>query len=236
MKKQTNRDWFPRNRPQQLVMFTNVRAKIEGYKNILPLDLAKVAQIELICDTFIAVFNFVEQTRAKAENLTDYQDLIFMAKDGVQGEPAPAPPAFQVLVLPVGAFVGIFEKFRDLVAEIKTADNYTHGIGEDLMIVITEGGETSIDNITASIKPTSLMNNYKVRIEGSMQGFKGMKIEYRPKGVNVPQTFFLTKLPAEITVVPQQTGEPESGELRAIMIEDNQEAGNWSPNYPVTVS
>lgn len=231
-----SKDWFPQTRPKQLVMFTNVNQKIGGYKDKLPFPTAKVDRVQLICETFIALYNFVEQTRATAQQLTDYQDLILTADGGTQGEAAPAVPVFQVLTLPAGAFVGLFAEFRELRDDILAADNYTRGIGEDLMIVAAEGEETDAAEIVAAIKPTALADDYKVRVEGRMQGMKAMRVEYLKKGDTVPQSFYLTNLPAEIKIAPTEAGQPESGSIRAILIENNEDVGQWSPSYRVTVS
>jgi len=75
--KKKGKDWFPKSRPKQLVMFTNVKAKIAGYRNILPLTQEKIDRIVLICDVFIGVYNFVEQSRAKAANLTLFYGCFF---------------------------------------------------------------------------------------------------------------------------------------------------------------
>ena len=235
MKKRS--DWFPASRPQQLVMFTNVKQKIDAYKVTLPLATDKVVRIILICDTFIALYNYVEQTRATVAQLTDYQNLILTADGGTQGEPAPAVPVFQTLALPSDAFVGIFEEFRKLVEDIKTADNYTRGIGEDLMIVAPEGTETPDELIVAAMKVQALPD-YKVRVEGSLQKMQAMRIDWRPKAATAWRkgAGYLTKLPGEITIEPTVAGAPESGELRCVLIEKNEEIGQYSPNYPITIS
>lgn len=233
MKKKKFQGWFARTRPKQLVQFTNMKAKIEDYADILPLATAKVTRILLICDTFIAVYNFVEQSRAKMKSLTDWQDLIFTGEGGTQGEAAPAAPAFQALALPAGAFVGIFEEFLELVADIKRCDNYTRAIGEDLMIVEIEGEERDPNEMSPAL--TLKASGYKVKIEGSLQGMKAIRLEYLKKGANIPQTFFLNKLPGEITVIASEPNIPEAGQIRAVFFEDNADIGEWSPNYSITL-
>jgi hypothetical protein len=233
MKKKRPQSWFEKTRPKQLVQFTNMKAKIGDYETILPLAADKVKRIVLICDIFISVYNFVEQSRAKMKNLTDWQDLIYTAEGDAAGEPAPAAPVFQTLALPAGAFVGIFDEFQEHVADIKRADNYTRGIGEDLMIVAAEGGEIDKDEMSPELKLAA--NGYKVNIAGSLQGLKAIRVEYLKKGSTIPQTFFLNKLPGEITLIPTQAGEPETGQFRAVFFEDNADVGEWSPNYALTI-
>jgi len=234
MKKKRAPSWFARTRPKQLVQFTNMKAKIAGYKDILPLPQAKIDRIILICTIFIEVYNFVEQSRAKMKSLTDWQDLIFTGEGGTRGEPAPVAPSFQTFVLPSDAFVGIFEEFQELREDIVSADNYKRGIGEDLMIVAPEGEEREPDEMSPDLKLRTAVP-YKVRISGSMQGAKALQVEYVKRGSPIPQTFFLTNLPGEITVIPAQAGEPESGTVRAIFFEQNEEIGQWSPDYKVTI-
>jgi hypothetical protein len=235
MKKKTDY-WFPRTRAQQLLMFTNIKLKLPNYKEALGLSTAKIDRIILICDIFISVYNFVVQARATNGGLTDFQDLIFTAKGGTKGEPAPSAPVFQVLTMPAGAFVGIFDEFKTLVQKsIKTADGYSKDIGDDLMIEPAEAGEIVEATVEPDLKRETF-TPYKIRLSGSMKGFKGLKVEYRKKGSDIPQTFFQTDLPAVIAVVPTVAGEAEAGQIRAKFIENNEEVGQWSPNYDITVA
>ncbi|HEX8734842.1 MAG TPA: hypothetical protein VF721_05920 [Pyrinomonadaceae bacterium] len=234
--KKNQREWFPRNRSQQLDMFTNIKAKIGGYQASLPLEAAKVDRIILICETFITVYNFVEQTRATLKQLTEWQDLIFTAEGGTQGAIAPKAPTFNSVTLPDDAFVGLFPEFRKLRDDIINAANYTPGIGADLMIVAPEGEELDLNELTANVKLTSLAG-YKVRAEGSLHGMDAMRFDYQRKGASAwTPVAFLTKLPAEFAITPETAGEPETGVIRAVLIEKNEEVGNFSPQYPVTIS
>lgn len=229
-------DWFPRTRPQQLVMFTNIKAKIGGYQATLPLTAAKIDRVMLICETFIAVYNYVEQARASMQNLTDWQELIFTAKGGTPGAIAPKAPTFGGVVLPDGAFAGIFQEFRELRDSILNADNYTPGIGEDLMIVAPEGDDWDLNELAASVRLTTLPG-YKVRAEGSLQGMDAMRFDYQRKGAGVwSPVAFATRLPAEFAIAPQTPGEPETGVIRAVLLDKNAEIGQFSPLYPVTLS
>lgn len=231
-----NLDWFPTTRPKQLVMFTNIKAKIAGYEASLPLATTKVERIELICDVFISVYNFVEQSRATMQQLTQWQDLIFTGKGGAPGEPAPGAPKFQVYTPKDGAFVGIFQEFRQLRDDIVNADNYNAGIGEDLMIVAPEAEDTDLNDLAPELK-VSTAAGYKVRVEGSLKGMEALRVEYQRKGASgFTPVAFLTKLPAEFTVTPQTAGEPETGVVRAVFMEKNVETGNFSPQYPITIS
>lgn len=229
-------DWFPTTRPEQLVIFTNVKAKIGGYQATLPLPAAKVDRIMVICETFITVYNYVEQTRATLKQLTEWQELIFTAKGGSQGANVPKPPTFNAVTLPDDAFLGIFQEFRNLRDDIVRADNYTAGIGEDLMLVATEGEDLDLNELVAAVKITSLAG-YKLRAEGSLQGMDAMRFDYQRKGASTwSPVAFVTKLPAEFVITPQTAGEPETGVIRAVLLEKNEEVGSFSPQYPITIS
>ena len=235
MKKQKV-DWFPKTKPKQLIVFTNVKAKIGGYQASLPLTAAQVDRIILICETFIAVYNFVEQTRATLKQLTEWQDLILTAKGGVQGAIPPNAPTFNSVTLPDDAFVGLFAEFRHLHDDIINAANYTPGIGADLMIVAPEGEDVDLSKLAASVNLTSLAG-YKVRAEGSLRGMDAMRFDYQRKGGSAwLPVAFLTKLPAEFTITPQTAGEPETGVIRAVLLKNNAEVGQPSPLYPITIS
>ena len=70
-----------------------------------------------------------------------------------------------------------------------------------------------------------------------MQGMDAMRVEYQRKGASIWSiAAFVTKLPAEFTITPATPGDPESGHIRAIFIKKNEEFGNFSPDYPVTVA
>lgn len=229
--------WFPQTRPKQRAMFANIKDKIAGYETVLELKPAETARIILICETFLTVNDFVEQVRATAEGLTDWQNLIYDGGGDLKaGDPAPAAPSFQSVTLPSGAFVGIFEEFKELVEDIKAADGYTEAIGEDLMIVGEETGERDLSELVAALKNIQPMAGYRISLDGSLQGMKMMRVEYRAKGASAPQTGTFDKLPAVMTVTPKTAGEAETGHLRAVLLKDNEQVGQASPDYPVTLS
>jgi hypothetical protein len=229
--------WFPKTHSAQRAMFANIRDKIAGYKNALPFPTEKIARMQLICDTFLAVNDYTEQTRATAQSLTDWQNLIYDGGDGfANGAEAPAAPLFTAVTLPAGAFVNIFEDFKRLVDDIKHADNYTEGIGEDLMIVPPEGEDLLEDELHAELKSVQAIGGYKIRLDASLQGMSAVRVEYWAKDASIPQVDKFTKFPAVMTIYPKTAGEPEAGRVRATLLKDNEPVGLPSPEYPVTLS
>lgn len=231
-------DWFPKSRPKQLVLFNNIKAKIDGYEAVLPLSKPQLDRIKLVCDTFIAIYNYVEQTRATTAQLTEWQKIIFDGDAVIpDNEPAPTAPVFATVGLPTGAFVNIFKEFRLLRDQILSANGYNTGIGEDLMLVAPAGGNVNMQELVPDLKVAPLANGYRIRLDGSLKGTDALRVEYQRKGAsNWTLVNILTALPAELAITPQTAGEPETGTLRAVFLNKNEEIGQFSPNYPITVS
>ena len=92
----TTTDWLPARKPDQLVMFQNVRAKSDVYQTALGLTPDQIAKLNLICDIFINAYTFAAQAKSAMEGVTNWRDNIF------NGSPAgTAAP-----VLERGAVVG----------------------------------------------------------------------------------------------------------------------------------
>jgi hypothetical protein len=232
-----NKNWIPSTMAAQLVMFQNVRAKSDVYRDVLPLTLEQIDRLNLICDIFVNAYNYATQAKSAMEGVTRWRDNIFNGSPA--GSPASRPPIFMDATMPTASFIGIFEEFRKMIDLIKSLPGYTRAIGEDLMIVAsqTTGADTnSIDNPVAPELKVSASSGYNVKITGSLKGMDAMRVEYRPKNGEWVTAAFFTKLPGDFTVMPQTPGAPESGHVRGILIKKNESVGNPSPEYPVTVS
>lgn len=227
-------DWFPSRLADQAEMFQNVKNKIGGYTSTLPITAAQTAAIVALCNEFSIVYNYVLQARATTEGLVEWRDIIF--RGSPVGGAAPAPPTYPTYSPLVGSTIGIFTAFRDLVEIIKAAPGYTRAIGEDLMIVAVKPDSLVPGEITPELK-VKLEGGNHVSIAGSLQGLDAMRVEYIKDGTSTWHiAAFLTSLPAEITIPLASAGTPETGRIRAVLIKKNEEFGNFSPEYPVTLS
>ncbi|MBX3294257.1 MAG: hypothetical protein KF762_00860 [Acidobacteria bacterium] len=224
--------WLPKNRAARVTLFTNFQAKIEGYAATLGLTVPEVTRLLLICETFLTLDTYVENTKATMESLIEWRDRIY--EDETDKNPPGPAPTFGSYALPVGAFYGILDEFRRMVDQIKTRNGYTLEIGEDLMIVGNEVPPTP-ENISPQLT-LEARPNYGVRVAGQMKGMSAVRVEYRRKGGPSWTTAgVLTNLPSEITIAPQTPGEPESGHIRAIYLIKNTPEGDYSPEYPITI-
>jgi hypothetical protein len=228
-----NRDWFPSTRAEQNVVFANFNAKIDDYKNVFGLTEPLLAKLHTICETFLEVYQKVEQNRAAGANLTSWQDTIFIGTP--KGDPVPQAPKFAVINVPVGAFIGIFAEFREIVGFIKSNPNYTENIGLDLMIVAPETEQSNLNDASPNLK-LALKNDVSVEIAFKKADFDAIEIQYRKASTE-------NWLPADkattspTTHTPQLTvaGQAEKFEYRATYLQKNQRVGNWSPIYSITV-
>ena len=155
---------------------------------------------------------------------------------GTPGEAVNAPPDFEPLVLPVGAFKGFVTEFRRDIGLLKRQNGYTRAIGEDLMIIAEKGEAISPEQRQPAFK-FEARQGYRLYVTGSMQGMRAANFYYRLQGAS-DWTFvgYLTRTPGEIHIAPAQAGVPEAGEIKSIFSENNSEVGLFSTNTEVTLS
>lgn len=225
-------DWYPDSRPKQRAMYGNFWAKIDTHAATLGLTAAQVLALKLICEIYIAVYDWIIGFKATEGEVFPWRDEL---ETGDEKNVQP-PPIFQLLTLPIGAYNGYVTEFRDMVGLIKKLPNYTRAMGEDLMIVGEATEKPSLDTIQPSFK-FEVLPGFRVRAEGKMQGMPAVKLYYRRKGqAEFAFVGFLTHLPGEIEIQPAQAGVPETGDIRAIFVQDNHEVGHFSDNTQITLS
>jgi hypothetical protein len=198
----------------------------------LNLSAAQIAAAEALCNAFIAAFNSTEQARQTMVAMTAWRTEVFFGEP--EGNPAPAAPVFSAAET-ADYTLGVVNQFFALRDLIVASPGYTEAIGEDLGIVGTEVQPRPAGDVTPQLKAVP-SNGYTVNISGSMQGMDAMRVEYAPKGGNFRTVAFLTNTPGGFQVSPTTPGAPESGHIRAVYIKRNEEFGNFSADYPVTLS
>ncbi len=227
-------DWYPPTRPAQRAMYANILAKIDTHVPV-PIDLAaaKLARLKLICENYVAIYDWLEQLGATVSECYGWRDDM---EDGDTSEPIQPPPVFQTVTLQPFSFKGFVKEFREIVALIKELDGYTTAIGEDLMIFKPKGEGLNVNEAQPDFKYES-KQPFKVRVTGSMQGFKTANFYYQRKGGETSVFVgYLGSLPAELTIAPAQAGVPEVGFIKAIFVDKNTEVGQFSTSTEVTLS
>jgi hypothetical protein len=215
-------------------MYANVLAKIDNYKGVIDgLDLPRIDRIKLMCNMYVAIYDWLGQSEAALGGGYEFQKD--MEKGNSAETPTPPPP-FASLALPAGAFKGFVTEFRKDIGLLKRQNGYTRAIGEDLMIVAGEPDQISPEERIPAFAFTA-RQGYRISVTGSMQGMRAANFYYRRKGqTDYVFVGYLTRAPGEIHIPPAQAGVPEVGEIRAIFSENNQEVGQFSPGTEVTLS
>ena len=226
------KNWWPTTLSAQVALMTNFQSKIASYTVPLALTPAQVALAEGLCDAIIGSMTFHESCKNTMLAATQWRDLVLYGEP--RGDAVPNTPAFPASgVSPyTRGSVDQFFAFREMIV---ASPNYTESIGEDLGIVGAEVTPEPESEFTPSLSVTTIVG-YKVSLSGSLQGRDAMRVEYQRNGGAWTTVAFITKLPAEVSITPQTPGEPESGSIRAIFIEENEPFGNLSPSYPVVLS
>lgn len=158
---------------------------------------------------------------------------------GTIGEPTPGFPANTTFTLPVTTDPvgpGIWQRNNEDVRRVREAPAFTDEVAGLLGIIPIESAQPLEDSVQPNLKIV-VEPGYNVKVVGVMQGMSAIRIDYQRKGSDVwVLVAFLTKLPGEFAITPQTPGAPESGRLRGVYIKNNSEYGQFSPEYPITLS
>ncbi|MGD9562941.1 MAG: hypothetical protein AB7F88_12925 [Pyrinomonadaceae bacterium] len=218
--------------PEQLVLMQNFQSKISVYGTTLGLTPAQVTAGQDLCAAFIGAVNSTELAKTTMQAMTQWREEILNGEQTGKTPQAPVFPVVGATTYPVGV-VKSFIKLRD---QIVASPSYTQAIGEDLGIVGAETGKPVLEFIMPDLKAAT-STGYWVNLSGSMQGMDALRVEYSRDGGTTFQTVaFLTNTPGGFQITPQNPALPEKGVIRAVYIKRNAEIGNYSANYPVTLS
>lgn len=225
--------YWPGSMADQMLLVQNFLTKIPGYGTVLGLTPAQVTAAEALCEAFIGAVQATDLSKTSMQAMTQWRDEI------LNGDPdssaTPQAPVFAV-VGPVTYPTGVVKRFARLRDQIVAAPGYTQAIGEDLGIVGAETSRPAPGSIVPELRAET-STGYWVNLSGSMQGMDALKVEYsRDGGANFTTVTFLTNTPGGFQITPQNPNLPEKGMVRAIFVKRNEEIGQYSANYPVTVS
>lgn len=232
--KKSVKDWLRgKTLPEQDLMFTNVEAKIEGYKTKYSLTGAWIGDVKLICQTFHAAYTGVMQSRASGKQ----RDAWFkeLLEGGQKGTSAPAPPVFAPIVLPSDAKGAIYEDFRRKMDFFKSNEAYTDADGDDLMITVPKGEDRNVEDDFPELKISESASG-DVTASYTKGDFGGLELQWREVGQAMWQ---LADKSSErtITFKPNVSTPdvPVKIELRGVYLLRNRRVGRWSPTYNLTV-
>ena len=232
--KKKKKDWLlGKTLAEQDTMFVNVEEKIDNYKVAYGLSNDWVNGVKLICQTFHAAFTGVMQSRANGKQRDTWFKQLLESEE--KGTPAPAPPVFTAITIPVGAQTAIYKTFREKMDFFKSNEAYTKADGDDLMITAPEGEQSDLSEAFPDLKPSETASG-DVSVNYTKGEFSGMELQWREVGQAMWQ---LADKSSEktITFKPNVStpNVPVKIELRGVYILKNQRVGQWSPTYTLTV-
>jgi hypothetical protein len=226
------RFWWPSSLSEQLVLIQNFQSKIPSYGTVLGLSASQLTNINTICGGFIDAYNFAEQCKATMKAVTQWRDLVFTGDP--KGAAVPPQPVFPVGAAPTYTR-GVITQFFNVRDQIVSSPGYNESIGQDLGIVGAEILPVPPSQVAPALKPVVSQGNW-INLSGSMQGMDALRIEYAPVGGEFKTVAFLTRTPGGFQLNGSLANQPETGQIRAIFVHKNEDYGNFSPNYTVTVS
>ncbi len=193
------KDFIPRNEGQLNIWLTNFKSKLATHGEALGLSPDQIAALEDVCDTLIAKINEVEAAKTALKNTVEAKNSNKSSGLGL---------------------------IRNGVSKMKTNDNYTEAIGQD-MGIIGESSSPDLNNMSPEISAEAFPGY--VRIKFTKKGFSGVHIYTRLKG---SQTWvFLsrdTNSPYDDHRPLSSPGTPETREYMAIGLDGDDEIGQQS--------
>ena len=224
--------YWPTSIAEQLILMANFLVKIPVYGATVGLTPAQVTAAEALCEAFIGAVQSTEQSKTTMQAMTQWRDGILYGEESSSATPqAPVFPVVGATLYPEGV-VKRFMKLRD---QIVAAPGFTTAIGEDLGVIGAETSKPAPESVIPVLKAET-STGYWVNLAGSMQGMDALKVEYSRNGSDFTTVAFLTNTPQGIQITPQTPNQPEKGFIRAKFIKKSEEVGQYSANYPVTLS
>lgn len=225
--------WWPGRKADQIVWLNNCLVVLVTAGPALGFTPAQNLALTLLLTDFLAVLNGVDQCQFAMRAINEWKkETLYGAETN---KPVPAPPTITSPEPPTaqGGFFLQLKRWRGLVL---ASPNYTNAIGEALGFVGQQKNSFNPELATPNFKVTT-SSDYWVNFSGSLQGFDAVNVDYlRKGGASWTNIGFLTKTPGGLQITPAAEGTAEMGMVRCVFIRKNQIVGNYSPNYPVTIS
>lgn len=197
-----------------------------GYTN------AKVTEFSQLLAEFLSILTEVDNCQSVMKAVNEWRDEVVYGAE--TNKTAPESPQF---VNPTAPTIngGYFAQLKRWRGSIMSNPDYTQAIGEALGFVGQEkpGRTPAATTPNFTVKPEM---NYSFALKGSMQGFTAARVQYKPKNGDWTDVGFIQSSGGMININPITQGVPQSGHVRVIFVEKNQNYGNFSPDYPVTLS
>jgi hypothetical protein len=231
-------DWVPTTKAGKRAMFFNVGTKIASHATELDLSGGEVSRIQKLCDEFVKIVDFQDAEQAQGSAVNAWAETAMTGKGGTIGDPLTDPPAGATFGNdPTNYIVGIIPEFRRTRDGWTTKSGWTQAIGEDLMVVKTDGATLPVELVTPTITARGAQSDYLISvIVRDREGAKMFVVETRQKGGDWQDAGTYEGGSIDITITPLHDGDPEQVEVRVRLKKGNQFYGNYSQTATVTVN
>ncbi len=225
--------WWPPRKGDQVIWLYNCLAVWPTVGTTLGFTNAQVAKLSQLMLEMVTVMNEVDQCQIAMKAVNDWKNAVVFGPI-TNVTPPPSPLITTPATPTIGA--GFFEQLKAWRAQVMASDKFTEAIGESLGFI----GPVKQNLNPADAQPefkVATATDYWVNFKGSLQGFKAVKVQYQRKGTATWENVgYLTKTPGGLQISPAAPGTAEMGMVRCIFVDGNNPVGNYSPNYPVTIS
>lgn len=227
-------NWWPFKLPEQRALMVNVAAKFASYQAALGLTLTQVQAMLRYCETYIAVYDWIEQTRETAKSASEWRDDYFYGEPGT----APTEPSFIPYTAPATpadrGLVNDFKAMRDLCVNLP---GFTVAIGEDLGFLGEEINPISPPTVQPTIQVFAAANNHHFSIVvANRADATQWDVYIRRKGGTWQKHSSYTGKSADVDVSLTVPGDAEQIEVYVQLRKSNLDYGQPSQTANVTLN
>ena len=225
--------YWPAKKGDQIIMLSNCLAAWPTIGSMLEFTTEQVREFRMLLTEFLAVLNQVDQCQFAVKAVVEWRDeVIYGPETNMTAPPSPG------LTTPTTPTVngGFFEQLKRWRSQIMISTNYTEAIGEALGLLGPMVPNRNPNDAQPDFRVITA-TDYWVNLNGSLQGFDAVDVEYQRKGTaNWENIGYLTKTPGGLQITPTTPGTAEIGMIRCRFVAKNETVGSYSPNYSITIS
>ena len=172
---------------------------------------------------------------AGSQTATQIKNAVY---NGSPADSVAVYPSFTIAALPFPEVkAGALRRWRERRKRWMAANGYTREIGIAVGIDKPAASPASPDSLIAALKASDI-GGYQYTVAFQKQGQSAMLIQYRLKGTEKwLEAKTALQSPATIDVdEPAEAGAAVQIEIRGRLLKGNQQVGQWSPIYTLTVN
>jgi len=197
------------------------------------IDQAEIDAFSRLLLEMLTLMNDVDECQIAMKAVTSWRNAVMYGPETNQIAP-PSPTVTTPAQPTING--GFFEQLKRVRMQTMANPLYTEAIGEALGFVGAVKANRNPNDATPDFRVTT-STDYWVNFKGSLQGFPSVNVQYQRKGdLDWDNIGYLNRTPGGLQIRPAAPGTAEMGVVRLIFVDKNEEVGNYSPSYPVTIS